>query len=102
MSYGLSDSALAAIRDVLARHPRVSEAVLFGSRVLGREDARSDVDIALSGNLDVLEAEGIALELDDLPLPVRFDVQLSEGIQHRAFREHLARAGQTVYSRETR
>jgi hypothetical protein len=68
---------------------------------LGREHARSDVDLALTGDLDALEAEGIALELDDLPLPVRFDVQLSEGIRHSALRTHIARVGQRLYSRQT-
>ena len=91
---------MAAIRDVLARHPSVQEAVVFGSRALGRENPRSDVDIALRGNLPPLETEGIALELEELPVPVRFDVQSLGSIRHRRLLEHIERAGKLLYSRK--
>ena len=47
MNFGLSDDALDATRGVLRRHPAVEEAVVFGSRSLGRQHPRSDMDIAL-------------------------------------------------------
>ncbi len=99
LSFGLSETTLAAIRAVLARHPDVQEAIVFGSRALGREHPRSDVDIALRGGLSALEAEGIALELEELPVPVRFDVQSLNAIHHRQLREHIARVGQVLYAR---
>jgi predicted nucleotidyltransferase len=99
MSFGLSEDALQAIRGVLARYPAVEEAVVFGSRSLGREHPGSDVDIALHGEVSPLEAESIALELDDLPLPFHFDVQALAAIHHRGLRAHISRAGQTVYRR---
>jgi predicted nucleotidyltransferase len=98
MKFGLSDDNLAAIRAVLARHPAVQEAVVFGSRALGREHSRSDIDIALRGALP-LEAEGIALELEELPVPVPFDVQSLEAIRHTGLREHIARSGKVLYAR---
>jgi hypothetical protein len=58
------------------------------------------VDIALRGNLPPLEAEGIALELEELPVPVRFDVQSLGAIHHRALLEHIERAGKLLYSRK--
>lgn len=36
---------------------------------------RSDVDLAVTGDVEVLRAECIAAELDELPLPYRFEVQ---------------------------
>lgn len=99
MNYGLSDSAVHSIRRVFAGHPRVTEAILFGSRAMDRHHARSDVDLALSGDLDPLEVEGIALELDDLPLPVRFELQLQSAIRHPPLGEHIARVDQVIYSR---
>lgn len=101
MKFGLPETTLASIREVLARHPAVQEAVVFGSRALGREHARSDVDIALRGPLPTLEAEGIALELEELPVAVQFDVQRLDAIHHRGLREHIARVGQVLYSRES-
>ena len=99
MNFGLSETTVAAVRSVLARHPAVQEAIVFGSRALGREHPRSDVDIALRGQLPPLEAEDIALELEDLPVPVQFDVQSLDAIRHRGLREHIARVGQVLYSR---
>jgi len=97
MNFGLSEDALEAIRGVLARYPAVEEAVLFGSRSLGRPHPRSDVDLALRGEVSPLEAESIALELDDLPLPFHFDVQALAAIHHGGLRAHISRAGKTVY-----
>lgn len=99
MNFGLSETALAAIRLVLAGHPAVQEAVVFGSRALGRAHSHSDVDLVLFGDLPLLEAEGVALELDELPIPVHFDVQAMNAIQHHGLREHIARVGQVLYSR---
>ncbi len=100
MNFGLSEATVTAIRGVMARHPSVQEAIVFGSRALGREDQRSDVDIALRGQLAPLEAEGIALELEELPVPVQFDVQSLNAIRHRGLCEHIARVGQVLYSRQ--
>jgi len=99
MNFGLSEAALNAIRGILDCYPAVEEAVVFGSRSLGREHAHSDVDIALRGEISLLEAESIALDLDDLPLPFHFDVQALSTIHHAGLCSHISRAGQTVYRR---
>src|SRR5579863_4295254 len=101
MNCGLSETTVAAIRDVMARHPSVQESIVFGSRALGREDQRSDVGIALRGHSAPLETEGIALELEELPVPVQFGVQSLNAIRRRGLSEHIARVGQVLYSRNT-
>ena len=53
----------------------------------------SDVDLALEGIDDPLQAESIAAELDELPLPYVFDVQALSAIRYRPLREHIARVG---------
>lgn len=99
MIYGLSDANVDAIRGVIAAHSRVQEAIIFGSRAMGRESVRSDVDIALRGELEPLEAEILAMELDALPLPVVFDVRIFDAISHSPLRDHIARVGQTLFRR---
>ena len=99
MNFGLTDTTLAAIREILARHPSVHKAFVFGSRALGRETVQSDVDIALAGEIDALEAEGIALELEELPVAVKFDLQVIADIHNPSLSEHIARAGQLLYLR---
>jgi len=102
MKFGLGDTTLAAIREIFARHPSVREAFVFGSRALGKETPRSDVDIALAGDIDALEAEGITLELEELPVPVKFDLQVIANIHNQALREHIARVGLSLYLRPER
>lgn len=100
MNFGLSETALDSIRKVLAACSGVREAIVFGSRAMGRENARSDIDIALEGDVQPLDAEGIALELDELPLPFHFDIHVVRDLRHRALREHIGRVGKCLYRRE--
>lgn len=93
----LTDHELSLVRSVLGRHPQVSTAILFGSRAKGTHAPQSDVDLAITGGVTPLEAEAIAGELDDLPLPYRFEVQPLDRITHRPLREHIDRVGICIY-----
>ena len=93
----LSAHELALVNGVFSRHPEVTSVTLFGSRAKGTHTPRSDVDLAISGEVNALRAEAIAAELDELPLPYRFDVQPVQAITNRALREHIERVGIVVY-----
>lgn len=93
----LSSRELALIQGVFRRHPEISSVTLFGSRAKGTHSARSDVDLVVSGPVEPLRAEAIAAELDELPLPYRFEVQSLDHITHGALREHIERVGVVVY-----
>ncbi|MGQ0650237.1 MAG: nucleotidyltransferase domain-containing protein [Gemmatimonadaceae bacterium] len=94
---GLSDHALALIRGVLAEHTEVTGAILYGSRAKGTASPASDVDIALEGIDDPLGAARIASELEELPLPFRFDVQVLAAIRYQPLRDHIARVGLRIH-----
>ena len=64
----LASSELALLRSVFRRHPEITEVRLFGSRAKGTHSFRSDIDLAIWGNVGRLQAQAIAAELDDLPL----------------------------------
>ena len=93
----LQPAELALVRSVLRQHPEVHSATLFGSRAKGSHHERSDVDLALSGELGPLGAEAIAAELEELPLPYRFDVQALEQITFAPLLEHIQRVGVVIY-----
>ena len=95
---GLKPEELELMTSVFRQHPQVTSATLFGSRAKGCHSESSDVDIALSGSVDSLRAAGIAAELDELPLPYRFDVQSLAHIQHAALLDHIKRVGIVIYS----
>ena len=93
----LHPAELDMVRSVFRLHPEVKAATLFGSRAKGTHSNRSDVDLAVSGDLDPLRAETIAAELDELPLPYHFDVQAMEHIEYEPLREHIRRVGILIY-----
>ena len=57
----------------------------------------SDIDLAVWGQVDALGAEAIAAELDELPLPYRYDVQAFDAITFLPLREHIERVGIPLY-----
>ena len=85
------------LNGVFRRHGGVTLVKLFGSRAKGTNTPQSDVDLALWGDLDPIQAEAIAAELDELPLPYRFDVKPFDSIKLRPLREHIERVGITLY-----
>ena len=94
---GLEPSELDMVRSVLRNHPEVTSATLFGSRAKGTHSDRSDVDLVVTGEVEPLRAEALASELDELPLPYRFEVQPLAHIQYRPLLEHIKRAGILIY-----
>lgn len=94
---GLNPQELELIRAVLARHPSVKGALLFGSHAKGTAAPSSDIDLALEGVTDPLQIEAIASELDELPTPYRFDIVALSTVQSASLRDHIARVGVRVY-----
>ena len=100
--FGINDSEHALICGVLRRHDEVAEARIFGSRAKGSFQPNSDIDLALLGNISFSTLAAIAGELDELPLPYTFDVQVYDVIRHQPLREHIERVGQIFYSRKNK
>ncbi len=96
----LKPAELELVRSVLRSHPEVTSATLFGSRAKGNHSDRSDVDLVVFGEVEPLRAESIAAELEELPLPYRFDVQSFDHIHHRPLLEHISRVGIPIYPTE--
>jgi predicted nucleotidyltransferase len=95
----LEPSELTLLLSVLRRHPDISAVRIFGSRAKGTHTPRSDVDLAVWGEVDALGAEALAAELDELPLPYRFDVRAFDSIRFQPLREHIERVGAVVYEK---
>ncbi len=96
---GLSVKAVAAIRRVLAAHPSVAQAILFGSRAKGNYKNGSDIDLAVFGPCTGSELGTIAWELDDLLLPWEIDLIRFDDISNQDLREHITRVGKVFYSK---
>ena len=93
----LATRELEMVRGILRSHPEVTSAILFGSRAKGTHTERSDVDLVVTGAVEPLAAEAISAELEELPLPYKFEVQSMDHILHRPLLEHIQRVGIRIY-----
>lgn len=99
--YGLSSDAITAIQAVLKKYPKVSKAILYGSRAKGNYRPASDIDLTLQGEqLDYAELVKIDNELDDLLLPYTIDLSIYQSIENADLIDHIKRVGQVFYSRK--
>jgi predicted nucleotidyltransferase len=99
---GLSARETELLLQVFRRHPKIAEVRLFGSRAKGSHRSASDIDLAVWGEISELQAEALSAELDELPLPYRFDVISMANLHDIAVRQHIERVGRTVYRAEER
>lgn len=100
MPYGLKEKTIESIRGVLAIHPAVEKAVLYGSRAKGSFKPASDIDLTLFGStLTLRELGDVAEELDDLLLPYTIDLSIFDRIENANLREHIERVGVVFYQR---
>jgi predicted nucleotidyltransferase len=93
----LTPREIELIRGIFAQHPEVTEVKLFGSRAKGSHSHHSDIDLAVLGKVDALQVEALAAELEELPLPNRFDVLSFDLVESIPLREHIERVGLTLY-----
>jgi predicted nucleotidyltransferase len=98
-SPALSPKEISLLNSVFARHPEIDEVRLFGSRAKGVHRPQSDIDLALWGEINMLQAQSITEELDELPLPYKYDVQPFHHIKSQSLREHIERVGIALYRR---
>lgn len=97
MRFGLSEDVIKQITEVIGQFPHVEETIIYGSRAKGNYKSSSDVDITLKGNnLTLQQLNKVALMLDDLLLPQKFDVSIYQHISNPDLLDHIARVGQRL------
>ncbi|CAN5427040.1 nucleotidyltransferase domain-containing protein [soil metagenome] len=100
MNHGLSSAVVDKIHSVLAQHPEISTAILYGSRAKGNFKTGSDIDLTLRGPcLTSSLLSTISMELDDLNLPYGIDLSILEQLDHEGLKEHIVRVGTVFYDR---
>ena len=95
---GLSRDDINSVQQTLRRFPRISEAILYGSRAKGNYRPGSDIDLTLKGNeLSHQDLLDIELALDDLLLPYKIDLSLHHQLDNLQMIEHIGRVGKLFY-----
>ncbi len=101
--FGLLDTDIEIIIRILSLHPKVEQAVIFGSRSKGNYKKGSDIDIALKGtNLDFTTLNQVSYELnEEITMPYKFDLLIYNHINEPVLVEHINRVGIEFYNRQT-
>ena len=101
MRFGLTDEVLHKINEVFRRYPQVEQAILYGSRAMGRHRYNSDIDLTLLGHaLNLKTLFRIETELDDLLLPYKIDLSVFDHIDNPDLVDHIRRVGKVFYRKE--
>lgn len=95
----ISASTWEKMRLVFADYPELTAVTLFGSRATGKATPRSDFDLATHGITDHYRLGRMALDLADLNIPQKCDVQAYEDIKHAPLQRHIGAFGITIYRR---
>jgi uncharacterized protein len=100
--FGLLESDLTSIVEVISSLHQVDQAFIFGSRAKGNFRPGSDVDLALKGkNLDFETVSKISYILNEETLmPYKFDVVNYHSIQEPELIDHIDRVGIEVFNRK--
>ena len=93
----LPPAILKQLLAVFAHYPELTAVKLFGSYATGRATPRSDIDLATVGIADRLRVGRLALDLEDLPIPQKCDVQAYESISYEPLKRHIDEWGITIY-----
>jgi len=97
--FGLPVQDIRSIKDTLREFPKISEAIIYGSRAKGNYRPGSDIDLTLKGcDLSHRDLLDIELALDELLLPYRLDLSLHHQLDNTQLLDHIARAGKLFYS----
>lgn len=101
MQYGLKPDTVFRIKGILAAHPEIEQAILYGSRAKGNYHAASDIDLCLVGKaLTLTQLLRIENELDDLLLPFKIDLSLFHTLDNPELVDHVRRVGVLLYQRD--
>ena len=102
MQYGLSNKNIYRIRQIFKLYPEVEKVFLFGSRARGRFRSASDVDLALQGAFIRLETVlRISRMLDDLMLPIQFDLVVYDHIRDPNLLRQIDEDGVCLYQKNS-
>ena|SRR3990167_9373680 len=97
---GLKKEDVIAIQNIFKMYPKISKAILYGSRAKGNYRPGSDIDLTLQGDqLDYTDLVSIDNALDDLLLPYTIDLSIYHQIENTDLIDHIKRVGQAFYSK---
>jgi len=100
MQFGLKDKQLEIVKNIFANYTEISEVVIYGSRVKGTHNERSDIDLVIkNSNVDRKIINKIRMDFDESNLPYLIDLKNYYTIKNTNLLEHIDIDGQVVYKK---
>ena len=96
----ISASTREKMNGVFATYPELTAVTLFGSRATGKSTPRSDFDLAAHGINNHYRLGRLALDLEDLNIPQKCDIQAYESIAYAPLKRHIDSVGIPIYRKE--
>ena len=94
----IPDATREKMNRVFAAYPELTAVTLYGSRATGKATPRSDFDLATHGIAGHYRLGRLALDLEDLNIPQKCDVQAYESIGYSSLKRHVDTVGITIYT----
>ena len=97
-TFGLDADDRKAILSILAAHPEVESALVYGSRARGNFKQGSDIDMVLTGkNLTDQVLLDVCAEFRDSNVPYMVDIIAEHDIQDENLKREIEVTGQVFY-----
>ena len=100
MQYGLPEETLTILNLIFNKYSGIRQAVLYGSRAMGKYKNGSDIDLVLitANNFTRDDLLNINNDFDDSDLPYFVDVSIYNNISNSDLKAHIDRVGKVLYS----
>lgn len=98
MQFGLREEIIENLRRIFYVHPEIERAVVFGSRARGTHKDRSDLDVALFGEIPFPLQARISVEIDELNLPWKIDILSFNELRNDSLKQEILAEGVEFYS----
>ena len=88
------------LKTIFDNYPTIKKVVLYGSRAIGTNTKRSDIDLVIADSqVDRITLSNIEYEIEESDIPNLVDIQLLEEVDNQELIDHINRVGKVVYSR---
>ena len=88
-NFGLPEKTIILINNLFASFDEIIEVKIFGSRAKGNFKNGSDIDFAVTGNINDKFIRHIAAQLDELSTPYKFDIVNYNDINNSALKQNI-------------
>jgi len=98
----LETSKVIALAEIFREYPDIEEAILYGSRALGRAKPGSDIDISLKGEIKLQQQLQLMDKIEELYWPIPVDFSIFSQIQNPDLVQHIQTFGISIYKKENK